>query len=42
MTHRFFNPSSIRADAEVTRAHIDGRFERVVRALRRALAGGVL
>jgi len=42
MTHRFFNPSSIKADAEVTRAQIDGRFERVVRALRRALAGGVL
>jgi len=42
LTHRFFNPSSIRADAEVTRAQIDGRFERVLRALRRALAAGVL
>ena len=42
MTHRFFNPSSIKADVEVARAQIDGRFERVVRALRRALTGGVL
>ena len=42
MTHRFFNPSSIRADVEVTRPQIDGRFERVLRALRRALASGAL
>jgi hypothetical protein len=42
LTHRFFNPSSIRADAEVTRAQIDGRFERVLRALRRALAAAIL
>ena len=42
MTQRFFNPSAIRADADVTRAQIDGRFERVVRALRRGLASGSL
>jgi len=42
LIHRFINPPAIRADAEVTRAQIDGRFERVLRALRRSLASGVL
>jgi AcrR family transcriptional regulator len=40
--HRFLNPASVRADREVARAQIEGRFERVVRLLRRALTSGNL
>ena len=40
--HRFFNPASVRADLEVPRAQIEGRFERVVRLLRRALTSANL
>ena len=42
MSHRFLSPPAIRRDGEVTRAQIDGRFERVLRALRRTLGSGVL
>jgi AcrR family transcriptional regulator len=38
MCHRFLNPGSVRADADVTRAQIEARFERVVRALIRTLS----
>ncbi len=40
--HRFINPPSIRADVELARAQIEGRFERVLRALRRTLGSAVL
>jgi len=42
VSHRFLSPPAIRVDGEVTRAQIDGRFERVLRALRRTLGSGVL
>jgi thiol-disulfide isomerase/thioredoxin len=42
ISHRFLSPPAIRVDGEVTRAQIDGRFERVLRALRRTLGSGVL
>ena len=42
LVHRFINPAAIKADGEVTRAQMDGRFERVLRALRRTLASAVL
>jgi AcrR family transcriptional regulator len=38
MCHRFLNPASVRADAEVTRPQIEARFDRVVRALVRTLS----
>ena len=42
LAHRFINPAAIRSDGEVTRAQMDGRFERVLRALRRTLGSTVL
>ena len=42
IAHRFINPPAIRADGDVARPQIEGRFERVLRALRRTLGSGVL
>lgn len=42
ISHRFLSPPAIRSDGDVARVQIDGRFERVLRALRRTLGSGVL